>query len=72
MTIGLMPARAFDNFDYPGNAWQAAGATVDRYRNTFTYGANGNMLTQERYDKAGKQFEKLRYNYAINDDNKRV
>jgi len=72
MTIGLMPARAFDNFDYQGNAWQASGATVDRCRNIFTYGANGNMLTQERYDKAGKHFEKLRYNYAINDDNKRV
>ena len=72
MTIGLMSARAFDNFDYPRNAWQASGATVEGYRNTFTYDANGNRLTQERYDEAGQQFEKLRYNYAINNDNRRV
>jgi len=29
------------------------GASADRYRNAFTYDANGNILTQTRYNEAG-------------------
>lgn len=55
---------SYTNIDMPGNLWQSSGQTIaNMYANTFTYDANGNILTQNRSDENGQEFEALKYNY---------
>lgn len=59
----LMQAQAYDNLDIAANAWQPTTAGSTKYFNTFTYDANGNILTQVRNDGSGATFDNLTYNY---------
>ncbi len=55
---------SYSNIDMPGNLWQSSGQTIaNMYANTFTYDANGNILTQNRSDENGQEFEALNYKY---------
>jgi hypothetical protein len=53
-----------------GNAW-AGGATA-KYQNSFTYDANGNILTQTRKDDNNQVIDELAYFYPQNAANKTV
>jgi len=55
---------SFTNIDLIGNLWQSSGQTIaNMYGNTFSYDANGNILTQNRSDEIGQEFEALNYKY---------
>ncbi|HEY0030787.1 MAG TPA: RHS repeat-associated core domain-containing protein [Bacteroidia bacterium] len=60
----LKKSISFNNIDIPNNLWEASGQTVNNmYENTFTFDANGNILTQNRFDDAGVKFENMDYRY---------
>ncbi|HEX8548378.1 MAG TPA: hypothetical protein VF691_15565, partial [Cytophagaceae bacterium] len=60
----LKKSLSFNNINIPSNLWSASGQAVSNmYENTFTYDANGNILTQNRYDEAGVKFENMDYRY---------
>jgi RHS repeat-associated protein len=42
-------AEYYSNIDVANNQWQTTGSMLQAYRNTFTYDANGNILTQNRH-----------------------
>ena len=55
---------AFDNIDIPNNLWKASGQVVaNLYANSFTYDANGNILSQNRSDEFGVEFDAMEYKY---------
>jgi len=55
---------SYTNIDLIGNLWQSSGQTIaNMYGNTFSYDANGNILTQNRSDENGQEFEALNYKY---------
>jgi RHS repeat-associated protein len=64
----LKHAVSFDLLN--GNAW-AGGATA-KYQNSFTYDANGNILTQTRKDDNNQVIDELAYFYPQNAANKTV
>lgn len=46
------------------NTWDGlTDATADRYKSRYTYDANGNIETVERFDQAGVQYDDLHYHY---------
>jgi RHS repeat-associated protein len=60
----LKKSLSFNNVSIPSNLWSASGQTVSNmYENTFTYDANGNILTQNRFDETGVKFENMDYRY---------
>lgn len=60
----LKKSLSFNNIDIPNNLWESSGQAVSNmYENTFTYDANGNILTQNRFDEAGVKFENMDYRY---------
>jgi RHS repeat-associated protein len=60
----LKKSLSFNNVNIPNNLWSASGQTVSNmYENTFTYDANGNIITQNRFDEAGVKFENMDYRY---------
>jgi hypothetical protein len=48
----LTQAAAFDQF--ADNAWQATNSIPNKYRNEFSYDANGNIATQSQVQRSGK------------------
>jgi RHS repeat-associated protein len=69
----LLQARSFDNIDFVNNRWDSSGVAYgNKYYNKFTYDANGNILTQRRYEDAGAQIDDLTYRYAKNTDSKTI
>ncbi|HTF05447.1 MAG TPA: RHS repeat-associated core domain-containing protein [Bacteroidia bacterium] len=63
----LLYARAWTNVSKVNNVWGFTGTHSNfKYFNSFTYDANGNILSQARMDQAGGQIEDLTYNYAKN------
>lgn len=70
----IKEARYRDNINLAGNIWsQAAPLTnseANRYRNDFTYDANGNILTQIKHGQTGVQFDNLAYNYELDGNNR--
>lgn len=44
----IIEANAFNNFDTTYNKWDSIGTALTAYKNTFTYDANGNILSQMR------------------------
>jgi RHS repeat-associated protein len=62
----LLNAKAYVNISMANNNWQSGSTYRDRYYNAFTYDANGNILTQDRFDQSGNQIEDLTYQYAKN------
>jgi len=74
----LLEARSFTNVNTSTNVWAAnTGAPVynNRYFNKFSYDANGNIASQERWDAGGnnggvpRKFDQLSYNYATDPGN---
>ncbi len=55
--------QAYTNVNTTTNTWQSGSTYTGRYNNTFTYDANGNILTQVRKDAAGATIDNLTYNY---------
>jgi RHS repeat-associated protein len=64
----LQKAVSFDQLN--GNAW--AGGAPAKYQNSFTYDANGNILTQTRNDDNNQVIDELAYFYPKNAANKTV
>lgn len=64
----LKHAVSFDQLN--GNAW--AGGAPAKYENSFTYDANGNILTQTRKDDNNQVIDELAYFYPKNAANKTV
>jgi hypothetical protein len=64
----LQRAVSFDQLN--GNAW--AGGAPAKYENSFTYDANGNILTQNRNDDNNQVIDELAYFYPKNAANKTV
>ena len=64
----LKHAVSFDQMN--GNAW--AGGAPAKYQNSFTYDANGNILTQTRNDDNNQVIDELAYFYPQNAANKTV
>jgi RHS repeat-associated protein len=64
----LKHAVSFDQLN--GNAW--AGGAPAKYENSFTYDANGNILTQTRNDDNNQVIDELAYFYPKNAANKTV
>ncbi|MCW3104301.1 MAG: repeat-associated core domain protein [Bacteroidetes bacterium] len=59
----LTESRGVDNIDLANNLWQSSGSNK-KYRNIFTYDANGNILTQSRMDDNENPFDMLEYQYS--------
>ncbi len=46
------------------NTWNGiTDAVTDRYKSKYTYDANGNIETAERFDETGQQYDDLEYHY---------
>ena len=58
----LVSASFVDDFNEATNSWGSNGAT-DKYKNEFTYDANGNILTQKRRGESGQMVDDLVYHY---------
>lgn len=59
----LKRSSGFENIDIPNNIWLASGGLVNKFENTLTYDANGNILTQNRSDENGVEFDAMVYDY---------
>jgi RHS repeat-associated protein len=60
----LNEAKSFNNIDLGANSWNTGGTTM--YYNKFTFDANGNIMTQLRYDEnsgSAGLIDNLTYNY---------
>ncbi|WP_341903540.1 RHS repeat-associated core domain-containing protein [Fluviicola taffensis] len=58
----LSESKSFNNIDLGANSWNTGGTTM--YYNKFTYDANGNIMTQLRYDETATGIiDQLSYNY---------
>jgi hypothetical protein len=63
----LKSSVAFNNIDLPNNVWKTnLQAVTNMYANAFTYDANGNILSQNRSNEAGVEFDALQYQYKKN------
>ena len=63
----IINAKYLNNFDATNNKWSATGNLLSDWENSFTYDANGNILTQLR-NGAGTTvaMDNLKYNYKTN------
>ncbi len=68
----LTDAQAYNNYCSGSNVWASNHAYRGLYKNSFTYDANGNILTQQRRDYQLKLIDSLTYNYAKNGSNQLV
>jgi hypothetical protein len=59
----LLEARSYET-GLSSNVWSPS-SYGDEYLNTFTYDANGNILTQNRHLRDGTQTDELTYNYLL-------
>lgn len=59
----LKRSSGFENIDIPNNIWLASGGLANKFENTLTYDANGNILTQNRSDENGVEFDAMVYDY---------
>src|SRR5690554_3219544 len=57
----LKESRSYEN-GLSGNTWNPTGYR-NEYFNAFSYDAMGNILTQERHNRAGQKFDDLEYHY---------
>ena len=65
----LLEERAFKNINFATNKWKTGSTYNNRYFNKFSYDADGNIVSQQRYDSGGVQIENLTYKY-FNDNGK--
>ncbi|MBN8696094.1 MAG: hypothetical protein J0L87_06155 [Bacteroidetes bacterium] len=60
----ITESKTFCNIDIPNNQWLSSDQFItNMYTNNFTYEANGNILTQTRYDNLGVQHDDMVYKY---------
>src|SRR5690554_3987752 len=59
----LKESRSYEN-GLSTNTWNPSSYGSEYY-NAFTYDAMGNILTQERHNRAGQIFDDLKYNYQM-------
>jgi hypothetical protein len=64
----LREARSFTNYDASSNTWGSGQAAL--YYNAFTFDANGNIETQERWNAANQKIDQLQYKYKKNSADK--
>src|SRR5690554_5452200 len=62
----LKESRSYEN-GLSGNTWNPT-SYGNEYFNAFTYDAMGNILTQERHNRAGEIFDDLQYHYQTDSD----
>ncbi len=62
----LKESRSYEN-GLSSNTWNPSNYGSEYY-NAFTYDAMGNILTQERHNRAGQIFDDLEYKYQMDDD----
>ncbi|MFX3626075.1 MAG: RHS repeat-associated core domain-containing protein [bacterium] len=64
----LASMNAYDSIDLANNTWYTGATALSQYRNTFTYDANGNILTQNRNgsEQSGLGLDSLTYHYYAN------
>lgn len=60
----LASSTSTTNFSSAGNIFNVG--TTNQYANSFTYDANGNILTQQRHNSSGTLIEDLTYRYHLN------
>lgn len=60
----LKKAQGVEGLTVAANSWEGVtDAVADRYKSTYTYDANGNILTAERHDETGQQYDDFGYHY---------
>ncbi|MGP8216883.1 MAG: RHS repeat-associated core domain-containing protein [Bacteroidia bacterium] len=59
----LIEMKAYQNLNTSTNTWGTGSTYANLYHNTLTYDANGNILTQVRYDSIGGLMSTLNYQY---------
>ncbi len=63
----IISAKYVNNFDAATNTWQSSGSYLTDWQNTFTYDANGNILSQERNGSGTHTaMDNLTYSYYAN------
>ena len=61
----LKQAKGFTQFTPSTNAWAASSGAAGEHNNFFTFDANGNIVTQQRYE-GSTLVDSLTYQYATN------
>jgi RHS repeat-associated protein len=61
----IRSAQGWNNFNVVQNGWGTGSTYLTRYKNEFTYDANGNILTQYRADRMGNTIDNITYNYRM-------
>jgi photosystem II stability/assembly factor-like uncharacterized protein len=64
----LVESRSFKNTNplASNNTWDnTASAYNNLYKNRLTYDANGNIITQTKYDSLGVRYDSLKYQYQV-------
>lgn len=60
----IMSSQSYTNLTLANNDWENAGPfTANMYANSFTYDANGNILSQHQSDVAGAEYNAMQYKY---------
>ena len=60
----LLESEGYDNINTATNSWNTTSGYSPLYKNTFTYDANGNIMTQKRFDRtSATPFDSLTYHY---------
>src|SRR5690606_35609650 len=60
----LKQAQGVEGLTAAANSWEGVtDAVADRYKSAYTYDANGNILTAERHDETGQQYDDFAYQY---------
>lgn len=57
----IKQSNSYNNLNLSSNSWGSGQAV--KYKNAFTYDANGNIATQERYNASGAIIDNLGYRY---------
>jgi RHS repeat-associated protein len=60
----IVDAKAYQNINLSTNTWGSGSTYNGLHQNTFTYDANGNILSQLRKDSASNTLENLTYRYV--------
>ena len=70
----LKSSQAWQDINAVGNVWATGNGSTyaGMYENNFNYDANGNILTQGRKDATGTYIDTLTYQYAVNDNGRKV
>jgi RHS repeat-associated protein len=59
----IAAASTYTNYLQSSNKWMASGIASDDYTSSYTYDANGNILTLDRNADNGREMDRLTYHY---------